>query len=116
MNCPVCDASLRVINKYGVEVDICPGCKGIWLDRGELEKVIEMEAAGGPTQDVAPGAPNDTRSRAPQSRDHTERRYRDDDDDDDEFRERRPQSDQHGRPTRKRRESWFSELFDGFGD
>jgi hypothetical protein len=36
MNCPVCDAPLRAIQKYGVEIDICPGCKGVWLDRGEL--------------------------------------------------------------------------------
>ncbi|MHB0935465.1 MAG: TFIIB-type zinc ribbon-containing protein [Armatimonadota bacterium] len=113
MNCPVCDAPLRAIHKYGVEVDICPGCKGVWLDRGELEKIIEMEATGGPSQDAAP---IDNRPREPQPRYQGERRYRDDDDDDDDDRKRRPQYDQHGRPHKKRRESWFSELFDGFGD
>jgi Uncharacterized protein conserved in bacteria len=36
MKCPVCDENLREIDKYGVHIDICPGCKGMWLDRGEL--------------------------------------------------------------------------------
>ena len=35
MNCPVCETRMREIQKYGVEVDICPDCKGVWLDRGE---------------------------------------------------------------------------------
>lgn len=47
MNCPVCGDALREIEKYQVRIDICPGCKGVWLDRGELEKVVAM-AAGGP--------------------------------------------------------------------
>jgi Zn-finger nucleic acid-binding protein len=43
MNCPVCDEKLREIEKYGVMVDICPSCKGVWLDRGELEKIAKLE-------------------------------------------------------------------------
>lgn len=46
MNCPVCDAKLRQVNKHGVEVDICPDCKGVWLDRGELDKIIQMVSEG----------------------------------------------------------------------
>lgn len=46
MNCPVCDAKLRPVDKHGVEADVCPDCKGIWLDRGELEKIIEAVAGG----------------------------------------------------------------------
>ena len=43
MDCPVCGDKLREIERYGVMVDICPGCKGCWLDRGELEKIAAME-------------------------------------------------------------------------
>jgi Zn-finger nucleic acid-binding protein len=46
MQCPVCDERLREVEKYGVTVDICPSCKGVWLDRGELEKVTGMEERG----------------------------------------------------------------------
>ncbi|MEI6503971.1 MAG: zf-TFIIB domain-containing protein [Armatimonadota bacterium] len=42
MNCPVCDEKLREVEKYGVEIDVCPGCKGVWLDRGELEKMLQV--------------------------------------------------------------------------
>lgn len=47
MNCPVCDTKLRAVEKMGVEVDICPDCKGVWLDRGELEKLIELASSDG---------------------------------------------------------------------
>lgn len=44
MNCPVCDGvRMREVEKEGVMVDICPSCKGVWLDRGELEKLMEGE-------------------------------------------------------------------------
>ncbi|OPZ85806.1 MAG: hypothetical protein BWY76_01243 [bacterium ADurb.Bin429] len=110
MKCPVCDTGLRVIERYGVEVDICPGCKGVWLDRGELEKIIELEAAGGPAQAQAPTA-RDQRE-APRREEY---RRRDDDEDDDDYR-REPRYDQHGRPIRKKRGSWFGEIFEMFGD
>lgn len=48
MNCPVCGQSLREVERSGVAIDICPGCKGVWLDRGELEKLIAREAGGAP--------------------------------------------------------------------
>jgi Zn-finger nucleic acid-binding protein len=42
MNCPVCDNSrLREMEKNGIQIDVCPSCKGVWLDRGELEKVMQ---------------------------------------------------------------------------
>lgn len=41
MNCPFCSTPLRVVNRQGIDVDWCPACKGIWLERGELEKLIE---------------------------------------------------------------------------
>lgn len=41
MNCPVCDNSrLREVEKNGILIDVCPTCKGVWLDRGELEKLM----------------------------------------------------------------------------
>lgn len=44
MKCPVCkDVTLLMSEKKGVEIDYCPECRGIWLDRGELEKIIEKE-------------------------------------------------------------------------
>lgn len=44
MKCPVCkDVTLLMSEKRGVEIDYCPECRGIWLDRGELEKIIEKE-------------------------------------------------------------------------
>ncbi len=41
MNCPVCSISLVIAERQGVEIDYCPKCRGIWLDRGELDKIIE---------------------------------------------------------------------------
>lgn len=44
MKCPVCkDVTLLMSEKKGVEIDYCPECRGIWLDRGELEKIVEKE-------------------------------------------------------------------------
>jgi uncharacterized protein len=41
MNCPVCKISLVMSDRNGVEIDYCPSCRGVWLDRGELDKIIE---------------------------------------------------------------------------
>lgn len=41
MKCPVDDETLLITERNGVEIDYCPKCRGIWLDRGELDKVIE---------------------------------------------------------------------------
>lgn len=42
MKCPVCkDVTLLMSEKNGIEIDYCPECRGIWLDRGELEKIME---------------------------------------------------------------------------
>lgn len=41
MNCPVCDSMrMREVEKDGILIDVCPSCKGVWLDRGELEKLM----------------------------------------------------------------------------
>lgn len=45
MQCPVCrDVSLVMSERSGVEIDYCPSCRGVWLDRGELDKIIERSA------------------------------------------------------------------------
>jgi Zn-finger nucleic acid-binding protein len=40
--CPNCHEGMKQINREGVQIDICPTCRGVWLDRGELEKILEM--------------------------------------------------------------------------
>ncbi|GLS02972.1 hypothetical protein GCM10007860_01150 [Chitiniphilus shinanonensis] len=45
MDCPVCKtAQLVMSERQGVEIDYCPQCRGVWLDRGELDKIIERSA------------------------------------------------------------------------
>jgi Zn-finger nucleic acid-binding protein len=41
MKCPICDVNLQMTERQGIEIDYCPQCRGIWLDRGELDKLIE---------------------------------------------------------------------------
>ncbi len=41
MTCPKCYEPLRIADRQGIEVDFCPDCRGVWLDRGELDKIIE---------------------------------------------------------------------------
>ena len=61
MKCPVCpETNLVMSERQGVEIDYCPNCRGVWLDRGELDKIIErsgaQEAATPPPQQQ-PAAP-----------------------------------------------------------
>lgn len=44
MLCPVCQVALIMTDRNGVEIDYCPKCRGVWLDRGELEKLIERNS------------------------------------------------------------------------
>lgn len=43
MECPNCSNQMQEINKYGVEIDYCSRCKGVWLDRGEIEKITDSQ-------------------------------------------------------------------------
>lgn len=43
-DCPRCGVTLAMTDRQGVEVDYCPTCRGVWLDRGELDKLIERAA------------------------------------------------------------------------
>ena len=45
MNCPIDGTTLQMTDRQGIEVDYCPQCRGVWLDRGELDKIIERSAA-----------------------------------------------------------------------
>jgi Zn-finger nucleic acid-binding protein len=91
MKCPVCNETLTMSERQGVEIDFCPKCRGVWLDRGELDKILEREAsyAQGPPQQMPQNDPR-----------YGSRHRHDDDDDDDRYR--------YG----KRKKSIWHELFD----
>jgi uncharacterized protein len=59
MKCPHCvDQALSMSDRQGVEIDYCPKCRGVWLDRGELDKLIERSASlAAAPRAAAPGAP-----------------------------------------------------------
>ncbi len=86
--CPNCDGSMQAVNRAGVEFDMCPKCRGVWLDRGELEKLMALEredAAGQaapPPRQQAPyqAPPSPQQHYAPPPRHEEPRRYKDDDD------------------------------------
>jgi uncharacterized protein len=44
MNCPIDGTALVMSERNGIEIDYCPQCRGVWLDRGELDKIIERAA------------------------------------------------------------------------
>ena len=55
MKCPTCnDVALVMTERQGVEIDYCPQCRGVWLDRGELDKLIERSATVVPPQMQSP--------------------------------------------------------------
>ena len=95
MKCPACDVDLVMAERQGTEIDYCPKCRGVWLDRGELDKIIEKSLAVEAPRASAPrDYPRDYRG--------DDRRY-----DDDRY------HGSHGhKPYRKKRESFLSELFD----
>ena len=61
MLCPTCkDTVLSMTERQGVEIDFCPKCRGVWLDRGELDKIIEKSATAevaAPAQQQSPQQP-----------------------------------------------------------
>lgn len=55
MKCPTCTEAILVIaERQGIEIDYCPQCRGVWLDRGELDKLIEKSASTQSSQTVEP--------------------------------------------------------------
>ena len=91
MNCPACQTTLLMTERQGIEIDYCPTCRGVWLDRGELDKLIER--ASTPLHSDRPAAgyemPPDLR------RDDDDNRYKHD----------------RGQP-QHRKKSFWSEMFD----
>jgi Zn-finger nucleic acid-binding protein len=90
--CPNDNGSMQTVQRSGVEFDICPTCRGVWLDRGELEKLLAVAGDNDPGDpraqaQVRPG--RDTYDPEPSPRPEG-RRERDDDDDDYRRRKRRP--------------------------
>jgi len=57
MLCPVCTVGLHMSDRQGIEIDYCPQCRGIWLDRGELDKIIERSSAAEAPVPPAPQPP-----------------------------------------------------------
>lgn len=99
MQCPIDGETLVMSDRHGVEIDYCPKCRGVWLDRGELDKIIERAgvpaAAAAQASAVSASAP----PRVAYAADPRAHHY---DDDDDRYR--------HGK--RKKREGFLGELFD----
>ncbi len=103
MNCPVDDTQLQMSDRSGVEIDYCPRCRGVWLDRGELDKIIER-SSGGP----APASQPYKDDRAAYSS------HKRDDDDDDRHHDR-SHHDSHGGQqyqNKRKKESFLGDLFD----
>ena len=100
MNCPVDGTTLQMADRSGIEIDYCPTCRGVWLDRGELDKIIERTSA--------PAAA--ARGSAPPV---GVRRDRDDDwDDDDDTPRSSERYEGDYRPQKRKRKSLLGELFD----
>lgn len=92
MQCPVCpESTLLMTHREGLEIDYCPKCRGVWLDRGELDKLIQLAGTrdGAVRSEPSRMAPTGTARR---------------DFDDSDF------GKHHGRGYRKK--SWLSDLFD----
>ena len=61
MKCPIDGTNLVMADRSGVEIDYCPQCRGVWLDRGELDKIIERSAPPAPPQAAQPSRGYDDR-------------------------------------------------------
>ena len=91
MKCPTCvSVDLNLAERQGVEIDYCPQCRGVWLDRGELDKIIERSYG-------AQQAPR-PEQRPYEQHGHSESRHHD--------------SHGHGQQGYHKRKSWLSEIFD----
>jgi Zn-finger nucleic acid-binding protein len=91
MQCPIDGTQLVMTDRSGVEIDYCPQCRGVWLDRGELDKIIERGSLLSPREVSG---------------------LRDNDGDDSRHRDMR-RDDQQGKPyKKKRREGFLGDLFD----
>jgi Zn-finger nucleic acid-binding protein len=100
MKCPLDSSDLVMTERQGIEIDYCPKCRGVWLDRGELDKIIERSAGAAPQPSFIPPQPQG----APQP--HYPQTHYD---------PRQAQYDprhQHDPRYKKRKSSFLGELFD----
>ena len=98
MQCPVCHVALAMSDRQGIEIDYCPQCRGVWLDRGELDKIIERSGESAPPPPpAAPQQPAPPPYSAPgQSQ----------------WDQERGGQGGYGKPYYKKRKHWLSEIFD----
>lgn len=98
MKCPVCiEPALTIAERQGIEIDYCPTCRGVWLDRGELDKIIERTTLA---ENRTPDATADEfRGQSRQTGSDWSRRDRDDDED-------------YSAKKRYRKKNLLAELFD----
>ena len=98
MLCPHCQVPLAMTSRQNIEIDYCPKCRGVWLDRGELDKIIEKSlsevAASAPAPEPQPSRRYD--DRRDERRDDRRDGYRDD------YRGKK----------RYKKKSWIAEIFD----
>ena len=123
MLCPNDGSELKMSERQGVEVDYCPQCRGVWLDRGELDKILDRAASesarlstGAPQQEtpLRQDAPPYPAERAEYGRGdfgRFEPRERRDYDDDD-YRKREYNGDYERYGRKRKREGFLSEIFD----
>jgi len=115
MQCPSDGTVLVMSERSGIEIDYCPTCRGVWLDRGELDKIIErgareyggahQPATAAPPAPAAPQAPAYGQPPAYGQQSYGDRGY-------DIRGYDNPGYGDQGHYRKKRRESWLSELFD----
>jgi len=99
MLCPVCKIGLAMSDRQGVEIDYCPQCRGVWLDRGELDKIIERSGV----ETAPPPQPRPQSAPPPQQQPWAGGdRYVDD----------RYHGGQPHKGPYKRRKSWLEDIFD----
>lgn len=97
MKCPNCDETLVMTERQGVEIDYCPKCRGVWLDKGELDKIIEKASSEQASPDL-------------RNYDDKRRRQYDDDDHDDYF--KKGKKGYEGNYPHKKRGGFLGNLFD----
>lgn len=121
MQCPIDGTALQMTERNGIEIDYCPQCRGVWLDRGELDKILERAAQPAVPQGQPFSDPGSRPGRAFPTTMGGERDYREErryDGDDDRYRDPRygSEDDRYRDPRyggkKKRRESFLDDLFD----
>lgn len=109
MKCPIDGETLVMTDRHGVEIDYCPKCRGVWLDRGELDKIIDKAAGAMALPDPEPAPPPPPQPEPAPKPQVWQEPYRDDG----YSRGRRyPDEDDYRYRKGKKRKSILSEIFD----